>query len=309
MQDTSPAQAEQTGSSAQLSLLEAGAEQLASFAISLVGVILLLAVAWFVAGFARRALRRGLERAKFDVTLGMFAANMLRWFILLMALMACLEVFGIKTTSFAAVLGAAALAIGLGFQGSLSNLAAGVMLLVFRPFKVGDMVNVAGQLGKVNEIDLFMTEIDTPDGRRVILPNGQIFGNTIENITHHPRRRVDIPVGVAYDADIDRTRQVLEAAVRGVTPRLDDPAPEVFLNELGASSVNWTLRVWTRREDFGATRQATVRAAKVALDEAGIGIPFPQMDVHLRLPEGGVLVGSTAAAAAARAEPNAGAPV
>lgn len=294
MQDTQAAAAEPAQTTVQQSLLETGVEHLASLAVSLVGVVLLLAAAWFIAGWARRALRRALERAKFDPTLGKFAANMLRWTILVMAIMACLEVFGIRTTSFAAILGAAALAIGLGFQGSLSNLAAGVMLLVFRPFKVGDVISVAGQLGKVNEIDLFMTDIDTPDGRRVILPNGQIFGNTIENITHHPRRRADVPVGVAYDADIDRTRAVLEAAVRTVTPRLDDPAPEVSLGDLGPSSVNWTIRVWTKREDFGATRQATIRAAKLALDEAGIGIPFPQMDVHLRLPKGGVLVGSAA---------------
>lgn len=252
------------------------------FALDLLGVVVLLAVTWVAAGWARRALRRALERAKFDATLGRFAANALRWTILILAMVACLEIFGIKMTSFAAIVGAAALAIGLAFQGSLSNLASGVMLLIFRPFKVGDVIGVAGQLGTVNEIDLFMTEIDTPDGRRVILPNGQIFGNTIENITHHPRRRVEVLVGVAYEADIDQTRAVLERAILSVSPRLETPASDVVLQDLGASSVNWAVRIWTRRENYGATRQAAVRAIKLALDAAGIGIPYPQMDVAIR---------------------------
>jgi small conductance mechanosensitive channel len=250
---------------------------------AVLGVLTLMVVAWILASWARRATRRALGRTKFDPTLGKFLSNLLRWLILLLAVLTSLSLFGVTVTAFTAVIGAVTLAIGLGFQNSLSNLAAGIMLLIFRPFKVGDVVNIAGQFGKINEIDLMMTELDTPDGRRVNIPNGQIFGNIIENITYHPRRRVDIPVGVHYEADIDATRRALEASLKTIEPRLDDPPPEVILQELGASSVNWTLRVWTRREDFFATRQATVRAAKYALDSAGITIPFPQMDVHLRV--------------------------
>jgi small conductance mechanosensitive channel len=250
------------------------------------GVIVLMAVAWILAGWARATTRRALAKTKFDPTLGKFFSNMLRWAILVIAVVTSLQFFGITATSFAAVIGAVTLAIGLGFQNSLSNLAAGVMLLIFRPFKVGDMVNVAGQLGKVNEIDLLMTEIDTPDGRRIILPNGQVFGNIIENITHHPRRRVDIAVGVSYEADIDATRAALLAAARAVSPRIDDPAPEVALTGLGASSVDWAVRVWTLRENFGATREATLRAVKLSLDGAGISIPYLQLDVHLRAAPG-----------------------
>jgi small conductance mechanosensitive channel len=252
-----------------------------------VGVIVLMIVAWILAGWARATTRRALARTKFDPTLGKFFSNMLRWAILLIAVVTSLQFFGITATSFAAVIGAITLAIGLGFQNSLSNLAAGVMLLIFRPFKVGDVVNIAGQLGKVNEIDLLMTELDTPDGRRVILPNGQIFGNIIENITHHPRRRVDIAVGVHYDADLDQTRAALQNAVRMVTPKLDEPPSEVVLTGLGASSVDWAVRIWTRREDFGATREATLRAVKIALDQARIPIPYPQMDIHLHAAAGG----------------------
>ncbi len=250
------------------------------------GVVILMIVAWILAGWARSATRRALAKTKFDPTLGKFFSNMLRWAILVLAVVTSLQFFGITATSFAAVIGAVTLAIGLGFQNSLSNLAAGVMLLIFRPFRVGDFVNIAGQLGTVNEIDLLITELDTPDGRRICLPNGQVFGNIIENITHHPRRRVDIPVGISYDADIDQTRAALEKAIAMISPKLSDPAPEVGLVGLGASSVDWAVRVWTRREDFGVTRQATIRAIKISLDQAGIGIPYPQMDVHLHAPAG-----------------------
>jgi small conductance mechanosensitive channel len=257
---------------------------------AIVGVILLMTVAWIVSSWLRGATRRALLRTKFDPTLGKFLSNLIRWAILVLALVTSLNVFGIAATSFAAVLGAVTLAIGLGFQNSLSNMAAGVMLLIFRPFKVGDVVTVAGQLGKVNEIDLLITELDTPDGRRVIVPNGSIIGGVIENITHHPRRRVDVPVGVHYEADIDATRAALERALNMVQPRLDDPPPEVVLLELGSSSVNWQLRVWTPRDQFFATRQSALRAAKIALDQAGITIPFPQLDVHLKgLAEGGAI--------------------
>lgn len=250
------------------------------------GVVILMVVAWILAGWARATTRRALLKTKFDPTLGKFFSNMLRWAILVLAVVTSMQFFGITATSFAAVIGAVTLAIGLGFQNSLSNLAAGVMLLVFRPFRVGDFVNIAGQLGTVNEIDLLITEIDTPDGRRISLPNGQVFGNIIENITHHPRRRVDITVGVSYNADIDQTRAALEGALAMITPRLSDPAPEVALTALGASSVDWAIRVWTRREDFGDTRQSALRAAKIALDRAGINIPYPQLDVHLHAQPG-----------------------
>ena len=250
---------------------------------SVLGVLTLMVIAWTLASWARRASRRAMAKTKFDPTLGKFLSNLLRWLIIVLAVLTSLSLFGVTVTAFTAVIGAVTLAIGLGFQNSLSNLAAGVMLLIFRPFKVGDMVNIAGQFGKINEIDLMMTELDTPDGRRINIPNSQIFGNIIENITYHPRRRVDIPVGVHYEADIDATRAALEAGLKMIQPRLDDPPPEVLLQELGNSSVNWMLRVWTKREDFFATRQATVRAAKYALERAGITIPYPQMDVHLRV--------------------------
>jgi small conductance mechanosensitive channel len=205
-----------------------------------------------------------------------------RWAALVLGVVAALSIFGIAPTSLAAVVGATGLAIGLALQGSLSNLAAGIMLLLLRPYKVGDVVNLAGQLGKVDEIELFNTKLDTLDNRRIFIPNGQIFGSVIENLTHHQQRRIDINVGVEYAADIDATRQALLRATASIPGVLADPAPDAVVTGLGASSVDWQLRVWCKTADFGVVRQSTIRAAKLALEEAGISIPFPQMELWNR---------------------------
>ncbi len=244
-------------------------------------VVVLMIFAWTLSGWISSLVRRGLARVKFDETLTKFIAKLVRWLLLLLVALTCVSYFGVDTTSFAAVLGAAGLAIGLAFQGTLSNFAAGGMLLIFRPYKVGDVVNVAGILGKVNEIALFTTEIDTFDGRRIIIPNSSIYGAVIENITYHPRRRVDVEVGVAYDVDIDTTRRVLLKAIESVSLALHDPEPAAVITGLGASSVDWSVRAWARRDDFFDVKQALIRAVKMELDQAGIAIPFPQMDVHL----------------------------
>jgi len=256
------------------------------YATKLAGAVVFLLLAWIAAGWSRRIVRRALERASFDSTLTLFFANVARWLVLLLALLACLGIFGIQTTSFAAVIGAAGLAIGLAFQGALSNVAAGVMLLIFRPFSVGDVVNAGGVIGKVTEIQLFTTTFDTPDNRRIIVPNALIFGQTIENVTHHDQRRVNVDVGTDYSADLDHVRQVLEAAIPGIPGVLEEPAPQVFLSALGGSSIDWQVRVWCNTGDYWDVHQATVRGVKRALDEAAIGIPFPQMDVHLDGPLG-----------------------
>lgn len=244
------------------------------------GVIVLLFVAYVVAGFVRRTLLRSLGNSGLDETLSRFLANMARYAVLIMAVLACLGMFGVETTSFAAVIGASTLAIGLAFQGSLSNFASGVMLLVFRPFKVGDVISVGGHTGKIEEIELFTTKMTTPDNRLVIHPNKGVFGATIVNITHNTTRRVDIDVGVDYSANIDQTRAILEAAAQRIPQSISEPAPQVVLANLGASSVDWTIRVWTNTPDYLAVKESMLREIKMALDAADIGIPFPQMDVH-----------------------------
>lgn len=249
------------------------------FGPGVVQAIVLLAVAWVLAGWVRRLIRRAFARAKLDPTLGKFLSNVARWAILVLAVLACLGTVGVQTTSFAAVVGAAGLAIGLALQGSLSHLAAGVMLLVFRPFKVGDTVLVGGQTGTVNEIDLFTTTIDSADGRRIIVPNGQIFGSVIENLTYHPRRRIDLTVTVAATSDPDRVRAALLSAARGVSGILSDPVPDVAQMDLAG---NWTLMAWARTTDFAPVRQALLKAVRESLTRDKIDPPRPLMDVHIK---------------------------
>lgn len=253
-----------------------------TYGTRVVGVLILLVISWILAGSLSRLVRRAMNRSRLDASLAHFTSRLVYWSVLVMAMSACLGVFGVQTTSIAAVIGATSLAIGLAFQGTISNFAAGIMVLILRPFKIGDYVKVGGQAGTVKKIDLFSTALDTPDNRRVIVPNRDVFGSTIENYGYNSWRRIQIEVGVDYAADIDRTRAVLERAIAGVEGQLADKEAQVILNGLGASSVDWAVRVFCPTSDFLAVKQATIRAVKLALDEAGIGIPYPQMDVNLR---------------------------
>jgi small conductance mechanosensitive channel len=249
--------------------------------LKILGAIVVLIITWIIASWLRIAVHRALNRPRIDQTFARFLGNLVRWIALIMGLVICLGVFGVNTTSLAALVGAAGLAIGLALQGSLSNLAAGVMLLLLRPFKVGDFIQIGSVSGTVYEIELFNLKLNGPDFRRIIMPNSQVFGATIENFTHNPRRRVDVLVGVEYAADTVKTRQVLLAAVRSVDGLLQDPAPDVVLNELGASSVNWRVSAWCPPTEWINRRQAVTEAVKKHLEAAGINIPFPQMDVRL----------------------------
>ncbi|MCA9259635.1 MAG: mechanosensitive ion channel, partial [Planctomycetales bacterium] len=248
--------------------------------------LILLAIGWMAAGWMGRLTRSAIDRARIDATLGRFLSNLVQWGVVLLVVLGCLGIFGVETTSFAAVLGSAGIAIGLAFQGTLSSFAAGMMLLIFRPFKVGDAIRVAGQLGKVYEIGLFTTSLDSFDNLRIVIPNAQVFGATIENLSYHATRRFDVDVGVSYSADIDQTRELLSEATAGVDGVLEDPAAAVLLQGLGASSVDWTVRAWAKADVFFDVKQAVTRAIKVKLDAAGVEIPFPQMDVHLSRVDG-----------------------
>jgi len=254
---------------------------LETYGIDALKVIVIILVAIVLAGAFQRIVTRACMKSKIDETLARFFGKAAKYATLIFAFVTVLSVFGVATTSFAAVLGASALAIGLAFQGALGNLAAGLMLLFFRPFKVGDVVTVSSTTAKVVEIDLFSTVLDTFDNQRVIVPNGQVFNNTITNISFHDTRRVDVAVGTEYPADLDKARETLMNAARSIEEILPDPEPAVVLLELGDSSINWAVRVWVNADDFWPVKDKLTRAVKVHLDEAGIGIPFPQMDVHL----------------------------
>ncbi len=248
----------------------------------ILAVIVLLVVAWVLGAWARRAIGTLLERPQVDRTLGRFLGNFARWVIFVMAIVLCLGLFGFNITGVAALVGAAGLTIGLALQGSLSNLAAGVMILVLRPFKIGDLIQVAGHTGKVDDIDLFNTKVDTGDNRRLILPNGQIFGSVMENITHHPWRRCDVVVGTAYAADLKRTRAALRKAGESLSMRDSSKQVDVLLQNLGNNAVEWTVRVWVPTADFLVCKDQLIESIKNHLDGEEISIPFPQMEVWFR---------------------------
>jgi len=219
-----------------------------------------------------------------DETLGRFAGKIVFYGVLLAVTGAVLSKMGAPLGGLAAMLAAAGFAIGLAFQGTLSNFASGVLLLVFRPFKVGDMVNAAGVMGKVNEIDLFTTTLDTPDNRRIIVPNSAIAGSTIENISYHPHRRIEVLVGVQYRADLQATREALQRAVDNLHPSTiqgEGRGSAVLLANLGDSAVQWKVRMWVATADFFPLTEALTGEIKQQLDAANIGIPYPQLDVHL----------------------------
>jgi len=262
-------------------------ELLAAYALPALAALLLLVAAYFLAAFLARVCSAPVCK-RVDETLGRFVAKLVFYGVMVGAGLGILQFFGIGVASFAAVIAAAGFAIGLAFQGTLSNFAAGVMLLVFRPFKVGDVVNAAGITAKIYEIDLFHTMFDTFDNRRIIVPNSSILDDTIENISHHRERRVDVSVGVAYDASLDATREALTAAAESLSEQMipgEGRGFQIVLLELGSSSVNWVVRFWTRTDDFWTVHEELTAAVKNHLDEAGIGIPFPQLEVHLRSPE------------------------
>ncbi len=243
----------------------------------------LLFLGWLLAGWVRRAVVRGCARTHVDMTLGKFLGNFSRWAILAFVIVTCMGTLGISTTGFATVIGAAGLAIGLALQGNLSNLASGVLLLIFRPFKVGDAVIVAGQTGIVDGIDLFTTNLDTGDNRRIIVPNSAIFGGVIENQTRHPQRQAVVTLPLSGAADLDESRRVLlEAAQRiaaSAEGAIKETGPSVALDNI--NPVTWTVAVWAQTPQHGTVRQALMREIKMAVDGAKIGTPPPVTEVRV----------------------------
>jgi len=246
----------------------------------LLAVVLIIAV-FIAAGWARKIVGKAVRKGNVEETLARFLSNMARYLVLIAGGVAILGTLGVETASFAAVLAALGFAIGMAMSGMLGNIAAGIMLLFFRPFKVGDVVEAGGVKGKVFEIGLFTTVFDTPDNRRIIVPNNSIFGDNIENVSFHSTRRVTVPVGTAYGADVDKTREVLLQAAKDSQGVLADPAPVVFLKGLGGSSIDWDVRVWVNAADFWDVQDRLTRDVKYALDNADIGIPFPQMELNI----------------------------
>ena len=205
---------------------------------------------------------------------------------MVLVIVAALGQLGVQTTSFAAAIAAAGLAIGLALQGSLSNFAAGFLIIFFRPFKAGDYVEIAGVGGMVEEISIFTTRLVTPDNREITIPNNNITTDTIVNYSAKNKRRIDLVIGVSYSADLPKTQKLLMGILENHKDVLKDPAPIVEVNELGASSVDFVVRPWVKTDVYWPTRWDLMKTIKIELDRAGIGIPFPQRDVHLFIEDG-----------------------
>jgi small conductance mechanosensitive channel len=253
-----------------------------SYSLDFVGAIILLAAGWFVAGWAKRVLRRTLTRLPgIDETLVGVLSGLVRYTILILVLIAVLAQFGVQTASILAVLATAGLAIGLALQGALSNIAAGVMLLLLRPFKVGDYIDADGIAGTVKEIGLFALELTTYDGIYLSVPNGRIWSSSVRNYSRLPTRRLDFSVGISYDDDVPKALAELQKLLEGDERVLADPAPQVMVKELADSSVNLNLRFWIDRGDYWDMMFYLNKNAKERLEAIGCTIPFPQRDLHI----------------------------
>ena len=222
-----------------------------------------------------------MSKSKYDDMLVDFLEAILSAILMLFVIVASLDQLGVDTTSLVAILGAAGLAIGLSLQDSLKNFAAGVMLLVFKPFKAGDFVEAAGTAGSIKKIGIFTTTMNTPDNKEIIVPNGNIYSGNITNYSAKDTRRVDMVVGIGYDADLLKAKQVLQEMIAADDRILAEPAPTVAVSELADSSVNFVVRPWVNAADFWAVKFDFTEQVKLRFDKEGISIPFPQMDVHL----------------------------
>jgi small conductance mechanosensitive channel len=259
--------------------------------LTVYGVKFIVAIAIFyigkwIIGRLVKLVKKGMLRSNVDETLVGFMGNILTGIGLAFVVIAALAQLGINTTSLAAVIAAAGLAIGLALQGSLSNFAAGFLIILFKFFKVGDYIEAGGTAGTVEEINIFTTKLKTPDNCEVIVPNGSITSDNIKNYSAHDTRRLDLVIGVAYDADLPKTKELLTGILTRESRVLKDPAPTVEVLELADNSVNFAVRPWVATSDFWPTRFDLMREIKMELDKAGIGIPFPQRDVHLFIEEG-----------------------
>ena len=262
-------------------LLQAGMDLLMQYGPKLLAAIVIFYVGKLLSKWLKRLVTRMMTRASVDPLIVSFTSSLVYMAMMVFVVVATLGQVGIQTTSFIAILGAAGLAIGLALQGSLSNFAAGFLLIIFRPFKVGDVIEAAGVTGKVDEIQIFTTTMKTPDNKTIIVPNAKLSGDNIINYSTQETRRVDMVVGVSYDADLKEVRSILTDIVNKDGRILKDPEPLIVVGELADSSVNFFVRVWVNSADYWGVYFDANETVKLRMDEAGIGIPYPQRDVHL----------------------------
>ncbi len=245
------------------------------------GLIAILVIGWMLAKLVTSMVRKGLGKGGVDPTLIGFVSNLLYMGLMALVVISALGQIGVNTTSFAAIIGAAGLAIGFALQGSLGNFAAGVMLIIFRPFKAGDFVEAGGVAGVVEDVQVFATIICTVDNKEITVPNGSITGSSIVNYSTKPTRRIDMVFGIGYDDDIKQAKQILEDVVSADPRVLADPPPTVAVSELADSSVNFVVRPWVNSGDYWPVLFDITENVKLEFDRQGVSIPFPQTDVHV----------------------------
>lgn len=256
-------------------------EWIALYGLKVIAAIAIIVIGRFVAIGLRSLIKRLLQKSAIEETLVSFITSLSYVAMMAFIIIAAIGQLGVQTASFVAVLGAAGLAIGLALQGSLSNFAAGVLMIIFKPIKVGDFIEAGGATGVVEEVGIFTTELKTPDNKKVILPNAKVTGDNIVNYTANEQRRVDIVAGVSYGDDLDKVRKVLEGLLAEDDRILKDPAPTIAVLELADSSVNFAVRPWVKATDYWDVFFAIQEKIKKRFDAEGITIPFPQQDVHV----------------------------
>ncbi len=256
-------------------------EKIIALVPSVVAAIITLILGLWLANFLSKRLRYVLEKRNVEPTIRGFLHSIVSAILKVLVFVIVITELGVETTSLAALIGAAGLAVGLSLQGSLSNFAGGVLILLLKPFKVGDFIDAQGVSGTVREISVFYTILTTPNNQRIVIPNGQLSNNKVTNFSSEETRRNNMILGISYDSNIDVARKTLLSIVENHENVLKEPAPVVFVNELADSSVDLSLRFWTKNEHFWPTHFHVMEQAKLQLEAAGCSIPFPQRDVHI----------------------------
>lgn len=256
-------------------------QYLATYGLQVIAAILILVIGRWVAKIVTAVVGRLMTRAHVEATLTSFVKNLCFIGVMTFVIIAALNKLGIETASLAVVIGAAGLAIGFALQGTLSNFAAGIMLVIFKPFKVGDYVEAAGKAGTVKEIQIFNTILASPDNVRIIVPNSQVTGSNIMNYTTTGTRRLDMVVGISYESDLRKAKQLLQAIIAEDSRVLEDPAPVIAIAELADSSVDFVVRPWVKTSDYWALKFDLTEKIKLTFDDNGISIPYPQRTVHM----------------------------
>ncbi|GLT14965.1 small-conductance mechanosensitive channel MscS [Vibrio algivorus] len=259
----------------------ANSDLFVQYGVNIISALIILFIGNIVVKAISNSVSKVLEKKQMDPAVVHFIGSLVRYLLFVIVLIAALGRVGVQTASVVAVIGAAGLAVGLALQGSLSNFAAGVLIVAFRPFKAGDYVEINGVAGSVESIQIFQTILTTPDNKMIVVPNSGVIGGAITNYSRHATRRIDYVIGVSYKADLKKTKEVITRVLEAETRLLQTPAPTVGVVALADSSVNFVVRPWVKTDDYWAVYFDLLQAIKEGLDEAGIEIPFPQMDVHL----------------------------